>query len=464
MADVQPFCGLRYNVEVIRDVTAVISPPYDIISAEEQKAYHQQSPYNVIRLEAGEEFPTDSPQDNRYTRAANTLESWLKEGVLIREPAPAFYVFQHRFAQETGIKERWGLTARVRIARQGSNAARPHESVMEDRILDRLKLLRVARTNFSPIMALIDHGRDNFTKLLMETARAGPDLTAMDHEGVVHNMWVIRDEKSIARITSWCAKKSIYIADGHHRYETAAAYERDKKAADPYWSGDEPFNFVMMTLIGGNDPGLIALPTHRLVTLPSNAVAAGAAGGVAGSVAVGGAVPAPIASLRDNLNRLFHIEDVEPQGASRAYAVKGWLRNLAKRGRRRAAFGVYGLDKDHLYVLHPRRKARLQSLMPRERSREWKSLDVSMLHWLVLRQMLGVDTPQKEAAYLQYTRDPVEATEKVDAGQCQLAFLMNPIAVPRILAVADAGERMPPKSTYFHPKLPTGLVMYPLWD
>lgn len=446
MADVQPFCGLRYNVELIKDVTAVISPPYDIISEEEQKAYHQQSPYNVIRLEAGEEFPSDSMLDNKYTRAASTLESWLKEGVLIREPASAFYIFQHRFAQETGIEERWGLTARVRIARHGSNAARPHESVMEDRILDRLKLLRVARTNCSPIMALIDHSRDNFTKLLTETARAGPDLTAMDHEGVIHNMWVIREEKSIARITSWCAKKAIYIADGHHRYETAAAYERDKKAADPYWSGDEPFNFVMMTLIGGNDPGLIALPTHRLLKLPD------------------GAAAAHMSSLAGNLDRLFHIEGVEPQGANRTEAVKAWLRALAKQGRRRATFGVYGLVKDRLAVLHPRRKAKLQSLMPRERSREWKSLDVSMLHWLVLRQMLGVDTPQKEAAWLQYTRDPVEATELVDAGKCHLAFLLNPIPVPRILAVADAGERMPPKSTYFYPKLPTGLVMYPLWD
>ena len=443
MADVQPFCGLRYNVELIKDSTAVISPPYDIISAEEQKAYHQQSPYNVIRLEFGEEFPTDSTQDNKYTRAANTLESWLKEGVLIREPAPAFYVFQHRFAQEGGIKERWGLTARVRIARQGSAAARPHESVMEDRIVDRLKLLRVARANFSPIMAIIDHSRDNFSKLLTEVAKAGADVTVMDHEGVVHNMWVIRDEKSIAKITSWCAKKAIYIADGHHRYETAAAYERDKKAADPYWSGDEPFNFVMMTLIGGNDPGLIALPTHRLVKLNDNSV---------------------IAGLGEKISRRFHIQEIEPAGATRSEVIKVWLRALAKQGKHHAAFGVYGLAKDRLCILYPRKRAKVQNLMPRERSREWKSLDVSILHWLVVRQMLGIDTPQKEAACLLYTRDGVEATEKVDAGQCQLAFLMNPIPVSRVLGVADVGERMPPKSTYFYPKLPTGLVMYPLWD
>jgi uncharacterized protein (DUF1015 family) len=443
VADVQPFCGLRYNVELIKDITAVISPPYDIISAEEQKAYHQQSPHNVIRLEFGEEFPTDSTQDNKYVRAANTLESWLKEGVLIREPAPAFYVFQHRFAQEAGIKERWGLTARVRIARSGSAAARPHESVMEDRIVDRLKLLRVARANFSPIMAIVDHSRDNFTKLLTEVAKAGADVTVMDHEGVVHNMWVIRDEKSIAKITSWCAKKAIYIADGHHRYETAAAYERDKKAADPYWSGDEPFNFTMMTLIGGNDPGLIALPTHRLVKLKDDSA---------------------LTDLKEKLGKLFHITEIEPAGNNRTESLKAWLRILAKQGKRHAAFGVYGLAKDQLYLLRPRKKSKLQNLMPRERSREWKSLDVSMLHWLILRQMLGIDTPQKEASCLEYTRDGVEATEKVDAGDCQLAFLMNPIPISRVLAVADVGERMPPKSTYFYPKLPTGLVMYPLWD
>jgi uncharacterized protein (DUF1015 family) len=274
-------------------------------------------------------------------------------------------------------------------------------------------------------------------------AKAGADVTVMDHEGVVHNMWVIRDEKSIAKIASWCSKKNIYIADGHHRYETAAAYERDKKAADPYWSGDEPFNFVMMTLIGGNDPGLIALPTHRLVKLNDSSALTG---------------------LREKISRRFHIQEIEPAGATRSEVIKVWLRALAKQGKHHAAFGVYGLAKDRLCILYPRKRAKVQNLMPRERSREWKSLDVSILHWLVVRQMLGIDTPQKEAACLLYTRDGVEATEKVDAGQCQLAFLMNPIPVSRVLGVADVGERMPPKSTYFYPKLPTGLVMYPLCD
>jgi uncharacterized protein (DUF1015 family) len=443
VADVQPFCGLRYNVELIKDVTAVISPPYDIISAEEQKAYHQQSPHNVIRLEFGEEFPTDSFGDNKYTRATETLQIWLKEGILVKEPVPAFYIFQHRFARESGIKERWGLTAKVRLGRQGSTGARPHESVMEERIVDRLKLLRTSRASFSPIMAIIDHSRDNFAKLLMETAKAGPDVTAMDHEGVTHNMWVIRDERSIAKITAWCEKKTIYIADGHHRYETAAAYERECKALDPYWSGTEPFNFVMMNLIGGNDPGLIALPTHRLVKLPDSSLLVG---------------------LKEKLGRLFHVEEIAPVGATRPETLKAWGATLAKHGKRHAAIGVYGLIQDRLCLLHPRKESTLQNLMPRERSREWKSLDVTILHWLVIRQMLGIDTPKKESACLEYTRESAEALERVDSGTCQLAFLMNPIPVSRVLAVADAGERMPPKSTYFYPKLPTGLVMYPLWD
>jgi uncharacterized protein (DUF1015 family) len=171
-----------------------------------------------------------------------------------------------------------------------------------------------------------------------------------------------------------------------------------------------------------------------------------------------------LTDLKEKLGKLFHITEIEPAGNNRTESLKAWLRILAKQGKRHAAFGVYGLAKDQLYLLRPRKKSKLQNLMPRERSREWKSLDVSMLHWLILRQMLGIDTPQKEASCLEYTRDGVEATEKVDAGDCQLAFLMNPIPISRVLAVADVGERMPPKSTYFYPKLPTGLVMYPLWD
>lgn len=444
MADVQPFCGLRYNVELIKDITAVISPPYDVISTEEQKYYHQQSPYNAIRLEFGEEFPTDSTQDNKYTRASKTLENWLREEILVREQTPAFYVFQHRFAQGSGIKERWGLTARVRLSRQGSPSARPHESVMEDRILDRLKLLRATRTNFSPIMAIVSHGRDNFTKLLMEVAKAGPDVTAMDHEGVIHNMWVIRDERSIAKITSWCSKKTLYIADGHHRYETAASYEREQKAINPYWSGEESFNFVMMTLIGSNDPGLVVLPTHRLVKLPDSSLAVG---------------------LKEKINKQFHIEEITlPVGASKHEALKVWLDILAKQGKRHVTIGVYGMVENRFCLFHPRKESVLQSLMPRERSREWKYLDVSILHWMVLRQMLGIDTPQKESTYLEYTRDGMEAIEQVDSGRYRLSFLLNPIPISRVLAIADAGERMPPKSTYFYPKLPTGLVMYPLWD
>lgn len=444
MADVQPFCGLRYNVELIKDLTAVISPPYDVISAEEQKYYHQQSPHNVIRLEFGEEFPNDSGGDNKYIRAAKILEDWIKKEILIREPTPAFYVFQHRFAQESGIKERWGLTARVRLSRQGSMAARPHESVMEDRILDRLKLLQATRTNFSPIMAIVNHSRDNFTKLLIEAAKAGPDVTAMDHDGVIHNMWVIRDERSIAKITSWCSKKTLYIADGHHRYETATAYEREQKAINPYWSGEESFNFVMMTLIGSNDPGLVVLPTHRLVKLPDNSL---------------------MVDLKERINKQFHIEEItSPVGASKHETLKVWLDILAKHRKRHVTIGVYGLVENRFCLFYPRKESALQNLMPLERSREWKYLDVSILHWMILRQMLGIDTPQKESTYLEYTRDGMEAIEQVDSGKSQLSFLLNPIPISRVLAIADAGERMPPKSTYFYPKLPTGLVMYPLWD
>ena len=442
MADVRPFQGIRYSHERVKDLSSVITPPYDIISPEEQRAYHQQSPHSIIRLELGEDYPSDSAEDNKYTRAAGTLVTWLEEGILFREPAPAFYIFEHRFTLEGTIKHRWGLTARVQLGDQGNGGARPHESVMEERILDRLKLLRACRVNLSPILAMIDHGQNGFTSLLMKSAKGKPDIGIVDRDEVAHNMWVIRDEQSMAQISDWCAGKDVYIADGHHRYETALAYQREPQMGSSRSTGNESSNFVMMTLVGANDPGLVALPTHRIVKSIK---------------------PDLLSGLREKLAQLFIMEEIQPAAASRSEVLRSWLNTLAEHGKR-GAIGVYGLSQECLCLLTPRESTHLTKLMPSDRSRQWTNLDVSILHWVILRQILGIDTPQKEIRFLEYTRDGLEAVEGVNSGKYQLAFLMNPIPISSVLAVADTGDRMPPKSTYFYPKLPTGLVMYPLWD
>lgn len=443
MADVQPFRGIRYDPARVESISSVIAPPYDVISPKEQRFYHKRNPHNVVRLELGAEQPTDSAGENRYTRAAGALAEWLEKGVLVREAEPAFYVVEHQFSHEGIARHRWGLTARVRLGSEGPDGARPHESVMEERIVDRLKLLRACRVNLSPIMGIVDHGASGFTSLLAGLARGEPDVSAADREGTVHNMWIIRDEHSLGSISGWCADRAVYIADGHHRYETGLAYQSEQQAVCSHFTGREAFNFVLMTLTGADDPGLVALPTHRLVRFIKTE---------------------RLSEFRNRAERFFEIDRVEHPGMARAETIKSWLGMLSQRGQERAAMALYGLDGDALWLLSLRGAADVQKAMPAQRSQEWKSLDVTILHCVMLGEMLGVDTPRREVECLDYTRDAAEAVELVDAGRYQLAFLMNPIPIASILAVADAGERMPPKSTYFHPKLPTGLVLHPVWD
>ena len=443
MADVQPFRGLRYNVERVKDISSVICPPYDIISPPEQRSYYQRSPYNIVRVELGEDCPSDSPQSNRYTRAADIFKDWLEEGILLREPVPAFYVFQHRFIQQGYLRSRWGLVARVRLPDQPAAGARLHETTLESRVKDRLNLLRSCRVNVSPILGIVRQGQQGLASLLQELVGEEADLSAVDHQGLIHHMWVITDPSSIAEISAFCADKVLYIADGHHRYETALAYQREQQAVSPRSTGEKASNFVMVTIVDAGDPGLLALPAHRLLR---------------------GARTKRLADLRAKLGSLFDQEYLDPTGATLAETVEWWLDALAKRGKEGAAIGVYGLDGKRLRLLVPRERAKLDEMLPQERSQEWRNLDVAILHWIILRRIMGVDTPQKEEKRLAYTENEMEAISRVDSGEYQLAFLMNPIPVSSVLAIADAGDRMPSKSTYFYPKLPTGLVMYPLWD
>lgn len=439
MTDVQPFRGLRYARGLIGDVSSVICPPYDVVSPEEQASYQRSSPYNAIRLELPEEI--HAAQENKYIRAARDLQSWLDSGVLIRDAAPAFYVFQHRFSHQGVTRRRWGLTLRMRLARQGAGAL-PHETVIEERISDRLQLLRHCQLNSSPVMGMVRPGTGDLTGLLDGLSLGAPDAAAVDREGVTHSMWLVDDQRAAGDIRSFCRDKRVYIADGHHRYETAVAYQQERQTGSGVQTGQEAHNFVMVTLIGAEDPGLLALPTHRLVRLDG----------------VG------LSGLRDSLEKLFHMSYAETSGENRGGSLTSWLAGLGEKGQKGVAIGVYGLDGKRLCVLVPRDASKLAGLMPAEKSREWQRLDVSILHWIVLRNLLGIDAPQKESERLEYTRDELEAMAKVDSGKYHLAFFMNPIPISSVLAVADAGDRMPPKSTYFYPKLPTGLVMNPLWD
>ena len=443
MADVQPFRGLRYNLERIGDLSTVISPPYDVISPEQQRLYYSKSRYNVIRLEFGQELATDSAENNQYTRAASTMESWLQDSILIREKCPAFYLVEHCFPFQNGLRSRFSLIARIRLEELNNGQIRPHEMTMRGPAIDRFHLLQSCRANFSPVMGLFRSEARGVRALLGEVPLDRPALSAVDDSGVAYHVWVVSDEKTTARVTQFFVDKTVYIADGHHRYETALAYQREQRSAHPPYKGDEGFNFVMMTLTDAEDPDLVMFPTHRLVR------------GLHGE---------RTARLEEGLSTYFYSEELLPPLNTPGETVTSWLDILERRRERGTILGLYGLHGQQLCLLMPRDEVTLRDTVLLDWPSPVKDLDVSLLHGMILPWMLGIDSAEKEESYVEYTRDGVEAISGVDSGAYQLAFLLAPAPISSVLAVADAGLRMPPKSTYFYPKTPTGLVINPLWD
>lgn len=434
MADVRPFRGLRYNPEVIGDLAQVIAPPYDVISPEEQQVLHQRSPYNVIRLEYGEQRPDDTDRNNRYTRAAQTLWQWRDEGILRKDKAPAYYLYDQGFLHGGRRLWRRGIFAAVRLEPWDKGTVRPHEYTLSQPKEDRLKLLRATRTNISPVFALYRDGDvAPFLEKIATSALPIADVT--DSTGQRHVLRAVTGESALERLHEYFAPRSLYIADGHHRYETALAYLNEQRATTEKWSGEEPENFVLMTLVAADDPGLVVLPTHRLVRVN------------------------PPPDFQAQLERFFVVEDVTPKSWD-GTAVQRLLGRLSAAGQQGTAFGCIGIQEGRLYLLTVRDLGLIDASLPREMPLAWRRLDVTILHSVVFEQLLGVQPEQITAGgVVEYTHDAEEAAREVEQGRFRLCFLLNPTRPEQMLAIADTGVRLPQKSTFFYPKLPTGLVM-----
>jgi uncharacterized protein (DUF1015 family) len=442
MCDVQPFCALRYNLQRTPDLSLIITPPYDVISLAERLSYHRKSPYNIIRLEYGEEQPGDSTDNNKYTRAAAMLDAWVKEEILIREDKPALYVIEHNFPYQDTIKSRIGLIARVRLEELDTKGhIRPHEKTTKEPAIDRLNLLRACRANISPIMGLVRTRKGEMVKLLRGLSTKEPDFSATDSYGVNYRTWVITDPVALEKLSQLFAGEIIYIADGHHRYETALRYRNEQRATLSSYTGEEPFNFVMISLMDAHDPGLVMLPTHRLVK---------------------GLEPAKLAQLEQMLPPYFSTDSLLPSLPTLSETILSWLHTLEAKGKRGNIIGLYGLHEKKLCLLRLRQDVDLQKVIPSEELSLWKKLDVALLQQIVLRDALGIDTLEKETKHLEFTRDALEAVSKVDSGAYQVAFLINPTHISTVLEAADYGKRLPQKSTYFYPKTPAGLVINPV--
>lgn len=419
MADVRPFRALRYDAARI-DPAQAIAPPYDVISPQEQASLYARSPHNVVRVEYGETREGDSASDNRYTRAAADLAGWRQSGVLTRDDTPALYAYRQEFAWAGESYSRNTVFAVVRLEEWEKGVIKPHEHTLSGPKADRLELLRATRTQVSPVYCL--YRAKSAARPPKLNGRARYDFEADRQRHIVS---AVDDTKRIAAFAELLAASDVYIADGHHRYETALTYRNEVRARAASWTGEEPENFVLMALTEATDRGLLVLPTHRLVHRR--------------------VTPA----VWHAIERWF---DVEPMPGGEVLA------RLTDRDEAETRFGVLAPDGARMVTLRDR--AGVESAMPTGQPAAWRRLDVSVLQYGILAPAFNIDDAALAAGdAVTYTQDAAEAAAAVARGTAQAAFLLNATPVEQVMAVADAGGRMPQKSTYFYPKLPTGLVM-----
>jgi len=432
MATIRPFCGLRYNLGRVGDLSAVITQPYDRIHEAEQERYYALSPYNFCRIILGKKTAQENEQDNVYTRARCYAQTWLAEGVLVREAQPALYVLEQTFATPDGrTHTRRGLTAALLLTRFDEGVILPHERTLSGPKVDRLNLTRATQVAWEHIFILYPDESNRVNALLDPYLAAHPPLTVREQvieSAVEQRFWVVSDAALIAAVVEEMApKRNLIIADGHHRYETALNYRDEMRQQHPDAPADAGFNFTQVTLVSMSDPGLVILPTHRLIH----------------SYRKMGA--------REALERAREYFDVEPV-ADRAALERA----LAAATPEHPRFGFY--DGGHA-VLTLRDPAVLARLLP-ERAPDWRLLDVAVLHELFIERVLGIDKGAVERKEnLDYLRDPAPGFAAVDRGEAQFLLLVNPTRMEQVRACTAAGEKMPQKSTDFYPKVISGLVM-----
>jgi uncharacterized protein (DUF1015 family) len=431
MPDVKPFRGIRYDVARAGTLSDLVAPPYDVIDRALQDRLYEASLHNVIRLELNREEPGDTDNARRYERAARSLREWLREGVLREENHPALYAYHQTFDVDGKVYTRKGLLARVRLEPFGAGKIYPHEKTLSGPKADRLALYRATGFNLSPVFGLYPD-RDGTVQPTLEAGlRDRTPLVASDHLGVENRLWVVTDEKTHTAVGGLLAGKPVFIADGHHRYETGLKY-RDELADSGESSGwDDPANFCLMMLVAMSDPGLLILPTHRLVS------------GLDGL------------SSRDLTGRLEPEFEVTPVGAGEAGCRAAW-EAIERRGEQ-DLLGFGTVADGNWLLARLRSDAAMDRLAPAQ-SADWRSLGVSVLHVLVLDVLLA----HERKLACRYVHSLAEVSADMAARSSDLACLVPSVRMSQVESIASNLETMPPKSTYFYPKILTGMVLNPL--
>ncbi len=408
MAKIIPFKGLLYNVSRV-SVEDVLAPPYDVITPEYREALYMQSPYNIVRIDFGKEEKGDTETENKYTRARGYLDTWMKKGVFIRSDQPSFYAYEMSYAIE-GVKKRLlGLLGLVKLEELGKGGIYPHECTHSKPKQDRLNLMRSCGANTSPIFSLYKSSEGRISNILSKVSAAKPYIESADITGDVHRLWQIDNTEWIETIKQEFEDKAVFIADGHHRYETAFELHKEMSAKESPTSA-RPFDHILMFLANMMDEGITILPTHRLLKkIPED--------------------------MSEVLSECFEIE---------------YVKNDLDIKKRLAGGGhVFGFLQtgSNVWSLLKYKSGNLSEVRP-----DLREIDVVILHELILKKILNTTE-------IGYEMDVNKAIDKVKNGEFSAAFFLNPTRVEDVERSALSSVRMPPKSTYFYPKLMTGLVI-----
>ncbi len=437
MANILPFRGIFYNREKIKELSRVLAPPFDIISSEAQERYYEMSPYNVIRLILGKKIPGDNEANNRYTRSAQFFQEWCEEEILIRDDLPSIYLLEQEYELRSDmfgevapggkgkIAKRRGFIALAQLEDFSKGIVRPHEGTLAEPKRDRLNLIRACRANFSQIFTTYEDSENRIDRLWEEKRNETPLIDLINGENIRHRLWKIDGQKSLNWIVDGMRDKKLFIADGHHRYESALEYRNELRKNNPGHSAQESYNYVMSYFVNMENGGLEILPTHRAIRNFE---------GFDGKRLIVEAGKYFDMKMVNNLKELL---------------------NQMKNEKAKHRIGMY-VGGNEFYLLGLKDERIIKGLI-KGRAEIFCELDVVILHTLIIERVLKISPESQES--ITYSEKINETVGKVRDGSHCVAFFLRPVKVSEFKAVVEAGELMPKKSTFFYPKLLSGLVI-----
>ena len=436
MVRVFPFHGIHYNKKKVKNLAKVMAPPYDVISPAEQENFYTQSEYSAIRLILGKDFPGDNEFNNRYVRAATFLRGWLQHNILIQDEKPSLYIYEQRFFYKGKKFLRLGFISLLRLEEFGKGKVYPHEETLSKPKLDRLELMKSTQANLESIFAIYADEKQSLSKYIKKLTKKAPLINIVDKDKIRHRVWAINQKPAIAKVIKEMKDKIVFIADGHHRYEAAMRYRNMMKSHSQKFCEDELYNHIMIYFTNIEAKGLLVLPIHRLIKTP------------------------PPIAFEHQLEEYFNINVFEFSKKTEKRQRKKFFKLLQKIGKEGHVFGMYLKNVSRYFILTLKDEKLVDEFVEEDKPKAWKYLDVTILQSLVIDHLLGLKLGTSILEEnIAFFKNEDEGIDKVNNGDYHIAFFLNPTKVEDIINIANKFEKMPQKSTYFYPKLLSGLLM-----